>query len=401
MTVTTQNSEHTFGHPMLKHWSLEPDIVYLNHGTVGVTPNRVMRAQQAIRDEIERQPARFMLRELEHHTSGPFAQTPRIRAAADAVAAFLGARGGDLVFVDNATTGINAVLRSLPFAADDEILMLDLAYGAVTNTAHYVARARGATVITVHIPFPNTDPNEVVDLIAKAITARTKILVVDHIAAFTSLILPLPEIAAACHAKNVPVLVDGAHAPGALELNIAALGVDWYVGNLHKWAFAPRGCGILWASPERQQGLHPTVISWGLDQGFTQEFDLLGTKDPSASLVAPEAIAFIRDLGETQMRQHNHALAWQAAHWLADDLGTTFTTRRSMAGALVSVPLPERAGSSAQEAFALQHALLYQDRIEIPILAINGGLYARISAQVYNQMGDIERLGQALQARLQ
>lgn len=400
MTIHAQHSEHTFGHPMLKHWSLEPDIVYLNHGTVGVTPNRVLQAQQAIRDQIERQPARFMLRELEHHTSGPPAQTPRIRAAAAAVAAFLGACGEDLVFVDNATTGINAVLRSLPFAAGNEILLLDLAYGAVTNTAHYVARERGATVVTVHIPFPNTDPDEVVDLIAAAITPRTKILVVDHVSAFTSLILPLPEIAAACHAKGVPVLVDGAHAPGALELNIPALGVDWYVGNLHKWAFVPRACAILWASPERQQGIHPTVISWGLDQGFTQEFDLLGTKDPSASLAAPEAIAFIRDLGETHMRQHNHDLAWQAAHWLAEHLGTVFTTRRSMAGCLVSVPLPGHAGSSPQEAFVLQHALLYQDQIEIPILAINGGLYARISAQVYNQMSDIERLGQALQARL-
>jgi isopenicillin-N epimerase len=256
-------------------------------------------------------------------------------------------------------------------------------------------------VVMLHIPFPNTDPEEVVDLIAKAITARTKILVVDHISAFTSLVLPLSEIAAACHAKGVPVLVDGAHAPGALELNIPALGVDWYVGNMHKWAFAPRGCGILWASPERQQGFHPTVISWGLDQGFTQEFDLLGTKDPTASLAAPEAIGFIQDLGETAMRIHNHDLAWQAAHWLAEHLGTVFTSRRSMTGCLVSVPLPERAGSSPQEAFELQHALLYQDQIEIPILAINGGLYARISAQVYNQMSDIERLGQALQARLQ
>jgi isopenicillin-N epimerase len=394
------HTQYTFGHPMLEHWSLEPDIVYLNHGTVGVTPNRVMRAQQVIRDQIERQPARFMLRELEHHTSGPPAHQTRIRAAADAVAAFLGARGEDLVFVDNATTGINAVLRSLPFAAGDEILLLDLAYGAVTNTAQYVARERGAKVVILHIPFPNTDPEEVVDLIAAAITVRTKILVVDHVSAFTSLILPLPEIAAACHAKGVLVLVDGAHAPGALELNIPALGVDWYVGNMHKWAFAPRGCGILWASPERQPGIHPTVISWGLDQGFTQEFDLLGTKDPTASLSAPEAIAFMQDLGETAMRQHNDNLAWQAAHWLAEHLGTVFTTRRSMAGCLVSVPLPERAGSSPQEAFALQHALLYQDQIEIPILAINGGLYARISAQVYNQMSDIERLGQALQARL-
>ena len=390
---------HTFGHAMLEHWSLDPEITYLNHGTVGVTPTRVRRFQQALLEEIERQPARFMLRELEHHSSTPPAFESRTRRAAKAVAAFLGARGEDLVFVDNATTGMNAVLRSMPFQPGDEILITDFAYGAITNTAHYVARERGAKVVTLRLPFPKSDPEQIVSLISSAITPRTKIVIVDHIAAFTSIILPLREIAAACHAKNVPVLVDGAHAPGALDLNIPALGVDWYVGNMHKWAFAPRGCGILWANPERQAGLHPTVISWGLDQGFTQEFDLLGTKDPTAHLSAPEGIEFIHDLGANVMREHNHALAWQAAHWLADHLGTRFEEARDMTGCLVSVPLPERAGSSAQEAFALQHALLYQDRIEIPILPVNGRLYARISAQVYNEMSDIERLGQALRAR--
>ena len=385
---------------MLEHWSLETGMVYLNHGTVGVTPNRVMRVQAAIRDEIERQPARFMLRELEHHTSDPPARQPRLRAAADAVAAFLGARGDDLVFVDNATTGINAVLRSLPFAPGDEILLADLAYGAVTNTARYVARERGGRVVIVEPPFPETGPEAVLEAIVGGITGRTRLLVVDHITALSSLVLPLREIAAACRERGVPVLVDGAHAPGALALDVPSLGVDWYVGNLHKWAFAPRGCGILWAAPERQAGLHPTVISWGLDQGFTQEFDLLGTKDPTPFLAAPEGIAFMRDLGETAMREHNHRLAWEGAHALAERLGTRFRVPRGMTGSLASVPLPQGAGSSAAEAFALQHALLYEDRIEIPILEVRGRLYARVSAQVYNEMADIERLGEALEARL-
>jgi isopenicillin-N epimerase len=398
--MTTQYAQLTFGHSMLEHWNLEPDIVYLNHGTVGVTPNRVRRFQQNLLEDIEHQPARFILRELEHHTSAPPAFETRLRKAAKTVAEFFGARGKDLVFVDNATTGINAVLRSLPLEAGDEILITDFAYGAILNTANYVAREHGANVVTVHIPFPKSDPGEIVQRISSAITPRTKIVIVDHVAAFTSIILPLPEIAAACHAKNVPVLVDGAHAPGALELNIPALGVDWYVGNMHKWAFAPRGCAILWASPERQRGLHPTVISWGLDQGFTQEFDLVGTKDPTSYLSATEGIRFIHDLGVNAMREHNHSLAWQAAHWLADHLGTKHQEAREMTGCLVSVPLPECAGSSPQEAFALQHALLYQDKIEIPILSIHQRLYARISAQVYNQMSDIERLGQALQVRV-
>ncbi len=389
-----------FGHAMLEHWSLEPNITYLNHGTVGVTPNRVMRAQQALRDEIERQPARLMLRELEHHTRGTPSQQPRLRVAADAVASFLGVQGEDLVFVDNATTGINAVLQSLKFEPNDEILITDLAYGAITNTARFVARARGAKLVTVEPPFPETSPEQVIDAIINAITAKTKILILDHIAATTALILPVREIAAICQARGVAVLVDGAHAPGALELNITDLGVDWYVGNMHKWAFAPRGCGVLWAARHRQDGLHPTVISWGLDQGFTQEFDLVGTKDPTAFLVVPEGVAFIHALGQKAMRKYNHTLAWNAAHALADCLGTTFLVPRQMVGCLASVPLPERAGSSTSDAFQLQHALLYQDRIEIPILEVRGRLYARISAQVYNDISDIERLGQVLETRL-
>jgi isopenicillin-N epimerase len=388
-----------FGHAMLEHWSLEPDILYLNHGTVGVTPNRVMRAQQALRDQIERQPARFMLRELEHHTKDVPLQKSRLRVAADAVASFLGVQGDDLVFVDNATTGINAVLRSLALESNDEILITDLTYGAVAKTAQFVARERGARVVIIEPPFPQTSPEQVIEAITSAITSKTKILVLDHITAPAALVLPVREIAALCRARGVPVLVDGAHVPGALELDIAALGVDWYVGNMHKWAFAPRGCGVLWAAQHRQNGLHPTVISWGLDQGFTQEFDLVGTKDPTSYLTAPDGIAFIRDLGEDAMRQHNHDLAWRGAHALADHLGTKLTVPREMTGCLVSVPLPISAGSSFDEAFSLQHALLYQDRIEIPILEIRGRLYARISAQVYNDISDIERLANAIKAR--
>jgi isopenicillin-N epimerase len=389
-----------FGHAMLTHWSLEPDMVYLNHGTVGVTPNRVMAVQQHLRELIERQPARFMLRELEHHSSSPPAFIPRIRQAANVVAAFLGVQGEDLVFVDNATTGLNAVLRSLRFAQGDELLIADLAYGAITKTCEYVARISGAQVVRLEPPFPNTSPEAVLQAFTNAITSKTKIVVLDHITASTALVLPVRQIADACHAKGVPVLVDGAHAPGALDLNIAELGVDWYVGNLHKWGFVPRSCGILWAAKDRQTELHPTVISWGLDQGFTQEFDLLGTKDPTAALAAPAALEFIAALGADQMRQHNHSLAWQGAHLLAQHLGTTFAIPKSMVGTMAAVPLPDSAGSSSEAAFALQHALLYQDQIEIPILEVRGRLYARISAQVYNQTSDIERLADCLKKRL-
>lgn len=387
---------HQFGHAMLEHWSLEPEILYLNHGTVGVTPNAIMRVQQELRDEIERQPARFMLRELEHHSRTLPAHLPRLRHAANQVAAFFGVQDNDLVFVDNATTGVNAVLRSLSFTKDDEILISDLAYGAVSNTAEYVARQSKARVVRLEPPFPETSPEAMVASFEAAITSRTKIVVLDHITASTALVLPVREIAAMCHAKGVPVLVDGAHAPGALALNIAELGVDWYVGNLHKWAFAPRSCAILWAAKERQLGLHPTVISWGLDQGFTQEFDLLGTKDPTAFLAAPAALELIGTLGEEVMRQYNHELIWQAAHLVAMRLDTRFVVPKAMTSCMATVPLPEVAGSSSEDAFKLQHALLYQHQIEVPILEVRGRLYTRLAAQIYNQISDYERLAEVL-----
>lgn len=380
---------------MLKHWPLEPQTLYLNHGTVGVTPNKVLQVQQQIRDQIERQPARFVLRELSSQAKEAPAKLPRLRAAAQTVAAYLGARGEDLVFVDNATTGLNAVLRSLPFAKGDELLIPDLAYGAVINTVRYVAKERGAKAVVFELPFP-ADPAQIVASIEAAITPKTKILVIDHITAESALLLPLESIIAVCKSRGVPILVDGAHAPGAIALNLEQLGADWYVGNLHKWAFAPRGCGFLWAKPEHQLGLHPTTISWGYEQGFTQEFDWLGTKDPSSYLAAVAGLEFIAEIGETAMRQYNHQLAWEAGQWLCQRLGTPFVTPESMVGCMVSVMLPKGFGSTAKEATALKDALLFDHHIEIPILAIRERLYARISAQMYNEMADVERLERAL-----
>ena len=258
----------TFGRSMLEHWLLDPDCTYLNHGTVGAPPRRVLERQQALRDEMERQPARFMLRELGGHQPAPWRAESRIREATRSVAGFLGSRSEDLVFVPNVTTGLNAVLRSVPFAPGDEVVISDLAYGAIALAAGFAARERGATLRIVEMPYPVRDPDDVVEAMTSALTRRTKLVVVDHITALTSLVMPVTAIVAECHARGVPVLVDGAHAPGALALDIPSIGADWYVANLHKWAHAPRACGILWAAPDRQRDLHHPVVSWGSGRGF-------------------------------------------------------------------------------------------------------------------------------------
>ena len=390
-----------FGHRSLAEFPLEPGAVYLNHGTVGVTPIAVMRARCAILDEIERHPARFMIRELTSLGMSEAPAMPRLRAAAAQVARFLGADDDGLAFVDNATSGINAVLRSFALAPGDEILIHDHAYGGVARALAFIARERGATVVRVALPFPARDPADFVRAVEHAITPRTRLALLDHVTSETALVLPLAEMAAACRTRGVAVLVDGAHAPGAIDVDIAALGVDWYVANLHKWAFAPRSCGIVWAAPERRAGLHPCVLSWDVTSGdWLQEFDWTGTRDPSPWLAAPAALGFMCDvLGVEAMRRHNHALALESARMLAARWRRDWPTPESMVGCMVTVALPERVGPvDAISAQRLRDALLERHAIEVPVVARAGALWLRVSLQVYNEASDVERLADAVEA---
>jgi isopenicillin-N epimerase len=324
---------------------------------------------------------------------------PRLRAAAAVVAEFLGAGADDLVFVDNITTGANAVLRSFPLAAGDDVLVTDLGYGGVTNAARHATGEKGASLRVATMPYPFT-AEAVAAAIEAAVGPRTRLAIVDHITSESALVLPLADIAARLRARGVAVLADGAHAPGAIPLQIEALGVDYYIANLHKWMWVPRSSGILWASPARQAGLHPPVISWGLDHGFTASFDLPGTRDPSAHLAAPTAIALRHEWGVDAVCRYNHDLARRAADVLAERWQVDFTTPGSMIGTMVTVPLPERLGSTRDDAQRLRDALLFEDGIEVQVHAYRERLHTRISAQVYNDMEDIERLGAAVWNRL-
>ena len=393
-----------FGRAALALFPLEPGGTYLNHGTVGVTPVAVMQARAAILAEIERHPSRFLLRELAHLRFGAAPEPerlPRLRAAAGRVGAFLGCEGERLVFVDNATAACNAVLRSIDWHEGDEILVSDHGYGGVTRAATFLARERGAVVRTLAWPFPAHDEQAFVDAVAAAIGPRTRLAVLDHVSSETALVLPLAAMAAACRERGVPVLADGAHAPGAIALDIGSLGVDWYAANLHKWAFAPRACGVLWAAPGRERGLHPAVISWGVDHDdWLQEFDWQGTRDPSPWLAAPAGIAFIEQtLGEAAMRAHNHRLAWWAALHLGERWRTDWHTPEAMIGCMVTVPLPARFdGRDASGAQRLRDALLAEHRIEVPVIARGDRLWARLSLQVYNDESDVERFAEAVEA---
>ena len=391
----------TFGRAILDRWQLDPDVTYLNHGTVGAVPRAVLDVQQSIRDEMERQPSRFLLREVYPLAGAAHRKPTRMRRAAEEVAAFIGARGDDLVFVDNATAGVNVVLRSLAFSPGDEILVTDHAYPTTGRLAAFVAGQSGATVRTVRVPYPRYDAAALVEAVTAALGPNTRLAVLDHVTSESALVFPLAALAARCRERGVPVLADAAHAPGMLPLDVPSLGVDWYIGNLHKWAFAPRSCGILWSPPDRQAGLHPPVISWGLGCGFTAEFDWVGTRDPTPWLAAPAGIAFASDLGLDAYRRYNHDLAWRAAIELSRRWGTPLERNEASVGSMVTIALPEALGSTAEAAAGLRDSLLEDDRIEVQVSAGHGRLWIRVSAQVYNDWDDLERLDGAIERRLQ
>lgn len=391
----------TFGHPSLPLWPLDPAVTYLNHGTVGVTPLAVLAEQRRIRDDLEHRPSQFLLRELSEIRFGTGGgEKPRLRRAADAVAAFLGADGDDFVFVDNVTAGANAALGSLPLAAGDEIVMLELGYGGIHAAARHAARRRGATLRLIELPDPVRDADEVVTAFAAALAPATKLAVIDHITSGSALVLPIERLCAACRERGITAVVDGAHAPGAIALDLPSIGADVYVANLHKWGWTPRSLGFLWRSPRLGAELHAPVVSWGLDRGLSAEFDWPGTRDPTAALAAPAAIELQRGIGVDRIRAWNHELAWTAARRLAERWSAPFETPESMIGTMATIRLPERLGATTDDAVALRDRLLYEHGIEVHLAAWKGRLQLRISAQIYNEPADYDRLGDAVDREL-
>ena len=369
------------GRAVRHEWPLDWSFLSVNHGSFGATPRVVLAAQQDWRRQLEEQPTRFMREIL----------PAGLAAAAARLGAFLGAEGKDIGLLDNATSGCNAVLRSLQLAAGDEVLVLSHGYGAVRNTVRFVTERAGARMTEAAIPFPRPDAAAIVASVAAALTDRTRVAVMDHITSGSALVLPLREIIVACHAAGVPVLVDGAHGPGQVTLDLGALGADWYVGNCHKWLCAPKGSAFLWAAPDRQAELHPLTISHGFGQGFRAEFDWTGTRDSSACLAIPTALDFHQRLGGAALRARNIALAAEGARLLADRLGTEVGTTGAFAGAMGVVRVPVAAPPTVEWAQRLRQKLL-EARTDAPVHALDGAIWLRISAHAYNELADYAAL---------
>jgi len=376
------------GPDMLSHWLLDPGVTFLNHGCFGATPRRVLEAQTAWRERLESRPVELLDRGCRDLLVEP----------KRAVGAFIGALPDDFGFVTNATGGINAVLRSLRFEPGDEIVTTDHVYNAVQQTLRYLARMSGARTIRVAVPLPVPGPEHVTDTIAAALTDRTRLVLVDHIGSATGVVFPVKQIVDLCSSRGIDVLVDGAHGPGMLELDLAGLGAAYYTGNLHKWVCAPKGAAFLWVRPDRQSGIHPNTISHFLDEGLAEEFQWQGTRDITAWLCAPDAIDFMGQFGWDEVRRHNHELAVWAQGMLSDRWQVAASTPAdgSMLGSMATLPLPGGLRERFADVAALQQHIYDHDHIEVPIIDWTDRWWVRVSCQVYNERAQYERLGEAV-----
>jgi len=377
-----------FGRPMRRRFLLEPGTAFLNHGSFGTAPRQVLAAADRWRRRMESNPDRF-LREI---------LPGALREAAGRLARFLHANEQDLVFVENATSGVNAVLRSLEFRPGDEILATSHTYNAVRQTIRHVCGRSGARLVEAPIVLPVDSKISLEKAIQNKFGKATRLLVLDHISSPTGLIFPVKRLARLAREHGVQVLVDGAHAPGQVDLDIPSLGVDWYTGNCHKWLFAAKGCGFLWARRQAQRGLHPPVISHGYGKGLAAEFDWTGTRDFSSWLAVTDALAFFRELKPSRVRGYNHRLVTESAKRISTAWGTPLDGPVALHGSMMAIRLPE--SLQRRDPRQLMSEFLARHHIVAAVMPIEGALWARISAQVYNAPEDYKRLLTAASAHI-
>jgi isopenicillin-N epimerase len=359
-------------------------LSYLNHGGYGAVPAPVAVEQQRLRARIERNPTRFFRSDL----------AELLGDARTRFAAFLHADPDGVVFVANATTGVQTVLASLDLDASSEIVTTDHAYVGVRVQLDVLARRTGCVVKVVPLALPLRDPDEIVDVVTAALSPATTLLVIDQVASPTGVVFPVAAIAAAARAHGIPVLVDGAHAVGMLPVDVAALDVDFWVGNLHKWLCAPKSAAVLSVASPWRDRIRPLVPSAQYDDGLRPSFDWTGTSDPTPIFAALSACDFFDDIGWETMRGHNNALAASGARAVAAALDTDLPVADELSGSMRIIDLGRTLEPDA--ARSLEQRLYDEHRIEVPITAIDGHRWIRISAQLYNRMSDYELLADVL-----
>lgn len=375
-------------------FALDPDVIFLNHGSFGACPREVLEAQWQWQLEMERNPVEFLGRR----------SADLLFRARTALATELGARAENLVFVPNSTTGVNVVAQSLTLEPGDEVLATDLEYGACDATWQRFCERQGARYRHVAIPLP-FESADVVERIMAAITPRTRLIFASHITSTTALILPVAELCAAARARGILTLIDGAHAPGQIPLSLDSIGADFYVGNCHKWLCAPKGSGFLYAAGAQKDRLDASVISWGYAEHsgghsgfdaylgntpFERKMQWQGTRDLSAWLAVPDAIAFLRRHQWPDVRRRCHQLASQALMQIAGRYGLAPIACPDDWAQMVAIPVP------ATNPELLRQRLFNEHRIEVPVTTHADAVFVRLSVQGYNTEEDTSRLVEAL-----
>jgi len=363
---------------------LDTEVAFLNHGSFGACPRPVFERYQAWQRELESEPVDFLDRRL-----------PALLAdARTALADYLGCSAHDLAFVQNATTGLNLAARSLDLRPGDEVLSTELEYGACDLAWEWVCRRAWARYVRAPIPLPLSDPSEIVDALFAAATERTRVVFVSHVASGTGLVLPVEEIVARARKLGLVTVVDGAHAPAQVPVNLAGLGADYYSGNAHKWLCAPKGAGFLHVQPERQERVDAAIVGWGYSDGnaFSERVEKQGTRDPAAWLTVPDAIGFQAERDWEAVRERSRRLARDARRELCELLGTEPLAPESMVAQMAAVRLPRSAPELSARLFA-------RHRVEIPVGGPERDLL-RLSVAGYTTRADIDRLSAALAREL-
>ncbi|MBR8827981.1 MAG: aminotransferase class V-fold PLP-dependent enzyme [Gomphosphaeria aponina SAG 52.96 = DSM 107014] len=372
------------------HWLLNPKIHFLNHGSFGATPVTILEYQNELRQRMELEPVRFLTEELE----GLLDQARR------ELAAFLSTDADDLAFIPNATAGVNTILRSLSFKAGDEILITNHEYNACRNAVEFVANRVGAKVVIARVPFPLKSQEDVIEAILSKVSKKTKLALLDHVTSPTALIFPIKKLVTELAVRGVDTLVDGAHAPGFVKLNISLINPAYYTGNCHKWLCAPKGAAFLYVKKDKQPLIRPLAISHGANSPYTDrsrfrlEFDWTGTDDPTPYLCVPEAIKFMGQLlpgGWSELRQKNHTLAIKARKIICQVLNLPLPCPDEMLGSMASLPI-----SSVIPDNLLKEQLMEKFNIQIPIIPWHSLILLRLSAQLYNSPQQYEYLAQSL-----
>uniref|UniRef100_H2YJI2 Aminotransferase class V domain-containing protein n=1 Tax=Ciona savignyi TaxID=51511 RepID=H2YJI2_CIOSA len=365
-----------------KHFLLSEDWTFVNHGAFGAVLKEVLECNQAIQRYIELQPLRFLDREL----------FPLVVHSQKQIAEFVGCKASDIVFVENATTGTNSILNSLSFNEKSVIYCLDTTYGAVKKSMTEICKRTGATVQMENLTYPIASANDIISLVESTLCSRTTLAVFDHIPSNMGFVMPVQKLVEICHKRNVPVLIDGAHAIGTLDLNIPRIGCEYYVTNLHKWFCAAKGCAIMYVCPDLQDSIKALNVSHGSGYGFHAEHTFTGLKDYSPYISAQVALNFWIAIGPEVIRQRNSSLLNQAVQLLLEKWRSHTIAPIDMHASMCCAALPSAFYPSQEATYEMgeniQNILYHKYKIEIPIKCINGKLYCRISVHLYNEIED-------------